>query len=66
MQPASATSVTNDQNKRYDIVCPMESAWALHKAFPTMRLYVATGSGHSAFEPEIMHHLVKATSEFAG
>ena len=49
---------------RYDIVCPMETAWALHKAWPEADLYVAQTSGHSAFEPEIVHHLIAATDRF--
>ncbi|HEX2676647.1 MAG TPA: prolyl aminopeptidase, partial [Polyangiales bacterium] len=46
---------------RYDIVCPMETAWALHKAWPQAQMFVAQTSGHSAFEPEIIHHLIAAT-----
>jgi proline iminopeptidase len=46
---------------RYDVVCPMETAWALHRAWPEAELYVAQTSGHSAFEPEIVHHLIAAT-----
>ena len=46
---------------RYDIVCPMETAWALHRTWPEADLYVAQTSGHSAFEPEIAHHLIAAT-----
>lgn len=49
---------------RYDIVCPMETAWELHKAWPEADLYVAQTSGHSAFEPEIVHHLIAATDRF--
>jgi len=49
---------------RYDVVCPMETAWALHKAWPEADLYVAQTSGHSAFEPEIVHHLIAATDRF--
>jgi proline iminopeptidase len=49
---------------RYDIVCPMETAWALHRAWPEAELYVAQTSGHSAFEPEIVHHLIAATDRF--
>jgi proline iminopeptidase len=49
---------------RYDMVCPMETAWDLHKAWPEANLYVAQTSGHSAFEPEILHHLVAATDRF--
>jgi proline iminopeptidase len=49
---------------RYDIVCPMETAWALHRAWPEAEMYVAQTSGHSAFEPEIVHHLIAATDRF--
>ena len=50
---------------RYDIVCPMETAWELSKNWPEAELIVAPSSGHSAFEKEITHELVKATEEFA-
>jgi proline iminopeptidase len=49
---------------RYDIVCPMETAWALHRAWPEAELYIAQTSGHSAFEPEIVHHLIASTDKF--
>ncbi|HEY2733660.1 MAG TPA: prolyl aminopeptidase [Polyangiales bacterium] len=49
---------------RYDIVCPMETAWALHRAWPEAELFVAQTSGHSAFEPEIVHHLIASTDKF--
>ena len=50
---------------RYDIVCPMETAWELSKNWPESELIVAPTSGHSAFEKEITHELIKATQEFA-
>jgi len=50
---------------RYDIVCPMETAWELSKNWPEAQLVVAPSSGHSAFEKEITHELIKATEEFA-
>jgi proline iminopeptidase len=50
---------------RYDVVCPMETAWLLHKAWPEAELRIATGAGHSAFEPEIVHSLIEATERFA-
>lgn len=49
---------------RYDMVCPIEQAWALHRAWPEARLEVASRSGHSAAEPEIIDALVRATREF--
>ena len=50
---------------RYDIVCPMITAWELSKNWPEAELIVAPSSGHSAFEKEITHELIKATEEFA-
>ena len=50
---------------RYDIVCPMETAWELKKNWPEAELIVASSSGHSAFEKEITHELIRATEEFA-
>jgi len=46
---------------RYDIVCPMRSAWDLHRAWPEAELRIVPGAGHSAFEPAITHELVAAT-----
>jgi len=50
---------------RYDVVCPMETAWALHRAWPEAQLLVCDSSGHSAFESEILHHLIEATERFS-
>jgi proline iminopeptidase len=49
---------------RYDVVCPMESAWALHRAFPEADLRVVPDAGHSAFEPGNLHELIEATDRF--
>lgn len=49
---------------RYDIVCPMESAWELHKAWPTAELCVIKDAGHAASEPGIMDALIRATDDF--
>ena len=51
---------------RYDVVCPMKSAWDLHRAWPEAQLQVVPDAGHSAFEPGITHELVRATERFAG
>jgi proline iminopeptidase len=50
---------------RYDVVCPVQNAWELHKAWPKSELVINAGSGHSAFEPEHVHALVEATDRFA-
>ena len=49
---------------RYDIVCPMETAWELSKNWPEAELIIAPSSGHSAFEKEITHHLINTTNEY--
>ena len=49
---------------RYDIPCPIESAWALHKAWPEAELKIIPDAGHSAYEPGITHALVEATDRF--
>lgn len=50
---------------RYDVVCPMESAWALHRAWPEAELIITPDSGHSAFEPPNSRALIAATDKFA-
>ncbi len=51
---------------RYDVVCGVESAWALHRAWPEADLIITPDSGHSAFEPPNSRALVAATDRFAG
>jgi proline iminopeptidase len=50
---------------RYDLICPLRSAWELHQAWPTAELQVIPDAGHSAFEPGIRSALVEATDRFA-
>jgi proline iminopeptidase len=50
---------------RYDVVCPAETAWELHQAWPEADFRMVPDSGHSAFEPGIVHELVEATDRFA-
>lgn len=50
---------------RYDVVCPVEQAFALHRAWPEARLEVVPDAGHSATEPGTVAALVRATDEFA-
>ncbi|RMF84270.1 MAG: prolyl aminopeptidase [Nitrospirae bacterium] len=51
---------------RYDLPCPMEQAWALHRAWPEAELVVVPDAGHSATEPAITDALVRATDRFRG
>ncbi len=49
---------------RYDVVCPMKSAWDLHRAWPEADLRIVPDAGHSAFEPGNLHELISATDRF--
>jgi proline iminopeptidase len=51
---------------RYDVVCPMRSAWDLHRAWPEADLRIVQDAGHSAFEPGNISELVQATDRFRG
>jgi proline iminopeptidase len=50
---------------RYDVVCPLQSAFDLHAVWPRAALVVTPTSGHSAFEAENVDALVKATDGYA-
>jgi len=49
---------------RYDVVCPMGTAWELHRAWPEADFKVVGDAGHSAGEAGIVHELVSATDRF--
>ncbi|MBE0533320.1 MAG: prolyl aminopeptidase [Rhodospirillales bacterium] len=46
---------------RYDMVCPIATAEALHRAWPGSELAEVPDAGHSAFEPGVRAALVAAT-----
>ena len=48
---------------RYDVVCPLDGALALHKAWPRSNLQIIRDAGHSAIEPGITDALVHATND---
>jgi proline iminopeptidase len=50
---------------RYDVVCPLEQALALHSAWPQATLNIIPDAGHSATEPGIVDALVRATDAMA-
>ena len=50
---------------RYDVVCPVRSAWDLHRAWPEADLRIVADAGHSAFEAGNIHELISATDRFA-
>lgn len=49
---------------RYDVVCPLRSAWDLHCAWPEADLRIVPDAGHSALEASNTHELVCATDRF--
>ncbi|MDQ1611069.1 MAG: proline iminopeptidase [Pyrinomonadaceae bacterium] len=49
---------------RYDVVCPLMSAWELHRAWPEADLRIIPDAGHSALEPGTRSALVEATDRF--
>ena len=50
---------------RYDVVCPLDNAWALHQAWPNSELSIIRDAGHAAGELGITDALVRATGEVA-
>ena len=50
---------------RYDIVCPMRSAWDLNKSIPSSKLYVIDNAGHSMKEFGITNKLIDLTNDLA-
>lgn len=50
---------------RYDLPCPVRSAWDLHRAWPKSQLEIIPNAGHAASEPGITDALVRATDAFA-
>jgi len=50
---------------RYDVVCPIKSAWDLHKVWPESELQVVADAGHAASEPGILSRLIQAADRFA-
>ncbi len=50
---------------RYDVVCPMRSAWDLHRAWPEADFRVVADAGHAASEYGTLAQLIEATNRFA-
>jgi proline iminopeptidase len=49
---------------RYDVVCPMISAWELHQAWQSAELIVIDDAGHSVSEPGIKDALIRTSDRF--
>ena len=50
---------------RYDVVCPMQSAWDLHKKISHSELFIIPDSGHSMMEKGIQKKLIELTELFS-
>jgi len=51
---------------RYDVVCPIDTAFELSRAWPEADFRIVLEAGHSAYEPGNTAELVAATDRFAG
>ncbi|EQC45577.1 prolyl aminopeptidase [Bacteriovorax sp. Seq25_V] len=49
---------------RYDVVCPMTSAWDLHRAWPEAKFEIIQDAGHSLSEKGIRSCLIEATDRY--
>jgi len=50
---------------RYDVVCPITTAWALKKVWPEIDFHIVPDAGHSAKEPGTQKLLVETTDKYA-
>ncbi len=48
---------------RFDVVTPLQTAWALGKAWPEARFEIIWDAGHASTEPGIIDALVRATDQ---
>ena len=51
---------------RYDMPCPLRSAWELQKRWPGSELQIVEAAGHAWSEPGIRERLLAATDRFGG
>lgn len=49
---------------RYDVICPMVSAWDLHKALPKSDLRIVPDGSHSPLDPGMIHELIQGSEDF--
>jgi len=50
---------------RYDVVCPMQSAWDLHQKYNKSELVIIDDAGHSMLEKGIQKKLIQYTDKFS-
>lgn len=51
---------------RYDLICPAENAWELHKAHPNSELTIIPNGGHSILDPGLSDRVIEITDLWAG
>lgn len=51
---------------RYDVICPLEQAWELHRAWPSAKFNIIADAGHAVVEKGITDALIAATDELGG
>ena len=49
---------------RYDVVCPMKSAWELSKKLKKSKLHIIENAGHSMLEEGIQEKLIYITDKY--
>ena len=49
---------------RYDMACPVKTAWDLHRAWPEAAFHLVADAGHAYNEPGILAQLLAATNAF--
>lgn len=49
---------------RYDAICPIQTAYKLHQAWPEADYIVVPDAGHSALDPTMRSRLIEATENF--
>jgi len=49
---------------RYDIICPVRSAWDLHRALPDSELRIVADGAHSPMDGGMIHELIQGSEDF--
>lgn len=50
---------------RYDMVCPLDNAYALHRVWHDSELHIIRDAGHASREPSIVDALIRASRDMA-
>jgi len=50
---------------RYDMCCPVQTAWELYKKMPHAQFFITPDAGHKSDEPGIMEKILEFTDKFS-